>query len=368
MDGISEDSPLSSVLSLWDHIETVIEEHPRLPYYVGVIFAYIALSGGHDKLRSCVVFFCWFNRAYILHFIKRTAPSSIIVSALCAVSAAGLIFYRSRWGNSRSREGHTSPDISYMSPNRISYPKPLPAKAPRENQGRHGTATEKSLEAVFRAYLRSLIEESPVPLMVQYVPSGITERGEETFRSPSADHRLDEREQLQLKVLTPIFYSRFVGYAHDFEAIFCELAESGTLWADKPDVLPKLFLKKPSPPLHAASVVDYLTFKLIKRLRRRPEAIRRPGTSATRPAPGSQAVDIRDFRMSPMDAFVLGQKDTRLKVAYRSSVMRLFLANEFFFGCTTFLELMGTLWAIAVGYTLALLLARVTLSLQHDIT
>ena len=231
-------------------------------------------------------------------------------------------------------------------------PEPL-----KESLGRHADATELVLEGSFREYLRSLVECSPSPLIVKYIPSGVKERTEETFMSPDATQRASEREGITIKVLTPSFYSRFVGYAHDIEAIFCELAESCTIWVDRPDVLPKIFMKKPSPPLHANTMTDFITFKLIQALRRRPEAIKRPITSAGHHAPPSAGVDIRGFRISSMDAFIISQRDCKLKKAYGAAVIRLFLADRFVFGYVQVLELMETVWHVGSAWTIASILA-----------
>ena len=240
-------------------------------------------------------------------------------------------------------------------------PEPL-----KESLGRHADATELVLENSFRDYLRSIVESSPCPLMVTYIPSGIKERREEIFMSPNATQRSSEREEITIKILTPSFYSRFVGYAHDVEAIFCELAESCTLWVDRPNVLPKIFMKKPSPPLHANSMTDFITFRLIKTLRRRPEAIKRPMTSAESQAPPVSAVDIRDFRISSMDAFILSQKNSKLKKAYGAAVIRLFLADRFMFGYVRILELIGSLWHVGSAWAIASILARGTTKMERS--
>lgn len=234
-------------------------------------------------------------------------------------------------------------------------PEPL-----KESLGRHADATELALEHAFREYLRSLVECSPTHLVVKYIPSGITERGEEAFMSPNATQRAPEREGIKIKVLTPSFYSRFAGYAHDVEAIFCELAESCTLWVDRPDVLPRIFMKKPSLPLHAKTITDFITFKLIQTLRRRPEAIKRPMTSAEHQARQAPAVDTRGFRISSMDAFVLGQQDSKLKAAYGRAVVRLFLADRFLLGYVRILDMIGLLWHLGSAWTMASILVRAT--------
>ena len=227
-------------------------------------------------------------------------------------------------------------------------PEPL-----KESIGRLADANEIKLEAAFRAYLRSLVEQSPSPLRVTYSPCGILDRNTETFYSSKAEGRSSELEEIQVKVLTPAFYTRFAGYAHDTEAIFCETAESCTLWIDKPDLLSRVFVKKPLPPLQSTSLIEYASFKLIKALRSRPETIRRPMTSKETATETARVSDIREFRMSSMDAFVLQKGDSQLKKDYRYALMVVFVANKFFFGLPQLPELvlsfckLGSAWAMA---------------------
>lgn len=213
-------------------------------------------------------------------------------------------------------------------------PEPL-----KESMGRNADPTEDQLEVVFRSYLRYMVEQSHAPLIVKYVSSGISECVDELMLSPSAKHNMAKAEEVEFKVLTPVFYSRFVCYAHDLEAFFSELRESCTLWISRPDLLPKLLFKKPSVPLDTSSYVDFTFFKAIQTLRRRPEKIERPLTSSA-PArrPSTATIDIRDFRLSAMDAFVLEQAPADLKKAYRSLVLKLFVADRIAFGSVALLE------------------------------
>ncbi|KAL7936991.1 hypothetical protein V8C35DRAFT_213029 [Trichoderma chlorosporum] len=205
-------------------------------------------------------------------------------------------------------------------------PEPL-----KDSIGRLASSTEAKLESVFRQYLRLLVEQSSNPLSVTYVPCGLLESKEETFTSSETSTQQDRKEHVTIKILTPAFYSRFVHYAHDFEAIFCELADNCTIWVDRPEMLPRIFLKKHPPPLHAPSFLDFLYFKTIQRLRRRPPRIMRPMTSADSAGPTTTPEDVRGFRISPMDAFVLQLLSKETRASYRSLLVRLFVADRFFF-------------------------------------
>ncbi|KAM3476991.1 hypothetical protein MY8738_006685 [Beauveria namnaoensis] len=228
-----------------------------------------------------------------------------------------------------------------------------------QSLGRHATTTERRLEAVFCDYLRYRVEQSPESLRVCYIPSGISASTTEyvfaskaaataTTTSPACD--------VEIRVLTPVFYARFVHYAHDFEGLFNELAESCTVAVDKPDMLPHIFLKKDALPLRASSLAEYAAVRLIQALRCTPEPIRRPMTSAEDSLGGQAStrkpVDIRGFRISPMDAYVLEHGSDSLKSMYRSTVSRLFLADRFFLGSLELLSAVEFMFRAGFAYLL----------------
>ncbi|KAI5859760.1 hypothetical protein GGS23DRAFT_607345 [Durotheca rogersii] len=211
-------------------------------------------------------------------------------------------------------------------------PEPL-----RTSIGRHADAVECRLEPLFRRYLKHLVQQSPTPLVVRYVPSGIADALPETME-PTTDR--SSADEMEFKVLTPAFYSRFVHYAHDFEAIFSELNENNTIWVSKPDLLPKLFIKKDvPPPLQTANYLEYGCFTAIKKLRRRPERIERPLTSSQLGGSAAPQQDIRGFRLSAMDGYVLAQEDSGSRQVYRNSVLMLFIADRIAMGSVGLLQL-----------------------------
>lgn len=249
--------------------------------------------------------------------------------------------------------------ILFFKPSLHFWYRPEPYK---ESIGRSANWIEKILEQVFREYLKHLVQRSIAPVTILYTPGGVAEASEQTFISPSTCGHGDSICEIKIKVLTPIFYSRFVYYAHDSEAIFCEVAESCTLWTDKPEQLTKVFLKKGSPPIHASNLLDYMRFQLVKNLRRRPDKIERPLTSTNGPSSSVKGVDIREFRISSMDAFVLEQGDTELKNAYLRSVVRLFVADRIAMSSVSLLGMMELIGRVGVSWVVALLITQTIMS------
>ncbi|KAK0614256.1 hypothetical protein B0T14DRAFT_436794 [Immersiella caudata] len=236
-------------------------------------------------------------------------------------------------------------------------PEPL-----KTNIGRNADATERELEPIFRRYLRHLVEQSLVPLALKYVPSGM-EAATELMLSARARTGKEAVEEMEFKVLTPVFYSRFVYYAHDVEALFCELQESCTIWISRPDLLPNFALKKPAPTLTSSNYLEFAYFKLIQRLRVRPERIERPLTSSAAPTAKTAPADIRGFRISPMDGYVLSQESSSVKRVYRNCVLRLFLADRIAFGIVPLLSLESLLLQTMFAWALSPVTGRMLLNL-----
>ncbi|KAI1657181.1 hypothetical protein F4813DRAFT_380981 [Daldinia decipiens] len=226
-------------------------------------------------------------------------------------------------------------------------PEPL-----KTNIGRHADKIESQIEPLFRRYLRHLVEQSSELLVVRYIPCGIADAPIETMVSTTAKESSNRTEKVELKVLTPAFYSRFVYYAHDFEAIFCELNESNTIWVSNPKLLPKLFVKKQPPSLlQTTSYLDYGCFTAIKKLRQRPERIERPLTSSQNSSTTQSQKDIRGFRLSSMDGYVLAHEDDKSRRVYRNSLLTLFMADRIAMGSVDILQLEHWVLRLVLAWT-----------------
>ncbi|KAI0853086.1 hypothetical protein F5Y00DRAFT_250841 [Daldinia vernicosa] len=218
--------------------------------------------------------------------------------------------------------------------------------------GRHADKIESQLEPLFRRYLRYSVEQSSKLLVVRYIPCGVTDAPIETMISTLAKKSSNCTDKMEFKVLTPAFYSRFVYYAHDFEAIFCELNENNTIWVSNPQLLPRLFVKKQPPPLfQTTSYLDYGYFMAIKNIRQRPERIQRPLTSCQISWTTQSQKDIRGFRLSPMDGYVLAHEDDKSRRAYRNSVLTLFMADRIAMGSVDILQLEHWVLRLLLAWT-----------------
>ncbi|KAI7779881.1 uncharacterized protein LA080_000204 [Diaporthe eres] len=112
--------------------------------------------------------------------------------------------------------------------------------------GRRATSVEESLELCFSKYIESLVWRSERPLAVKYYTSGLLSSTERIFTSLNCNDSesgddSENHDILELRVLTPAFYSRFFDYGNNLDGVHTELRIHRTIWVDKPELLPCVF-------------------------------------------------------------------------------------------------------------------------------
>jgi hypothetical protein len=199
-------------------------------------------------------------------------------------------------------------------------PEPLPGTG---TVCRRASSTEKRLEGVFRGYLGYLVEQASSPLVVRYTPAGVVDVKEEVFRSPTAlfrggaqERRLEGAGELEVRVLTPVFYARFVRYTDSMEGLLREAAEGGTVVVSPPELLAQLISKKkPGGLPKSAGFKERVWFRVMRYLR-----------------------VGKGLGPSGMDAYVLGHESGRAREGYRRCVVKVLLAERIAFGSVALLE------------------------------
>lgn len=225
--------------------------------------------------------------------------------------------------------------------------------------GRTHTSSEAIMEAFFLAYLGYLVDSTASPLQVTYTPAGGLGT---SIVLTSRDAQDQKPKELTLRVLTPAFYTRFVHYAHTTEAFDRESLHTSpqnqTLVIDNPEHLSILLgSSAPSPVISSLNTLDQYRWRLLQRLRSPPPATAYPDTN-TELHDLASVSDIRRLPLSPLDKFVLsgfGGVDKYATVAakqlskheptifppgvsqqlrdvYRSTVMKIFIADTYLFG------------------------------------
>lgn len=196
--------------------------------------------------------------------------------------------------------------------------------------GRRPTSAEITLEAFFSKYLEDLVQNCALHIEVTYHP-GLPDRQESVFKSSQLASGSKPPEQLEIKVLTPAFFSRFVHYAHssevfDRECVFTDV-KNRTIWVSKPALLLALLDSTTSDYQHikAHGPLDSMRWWILKRLRCTPPVQSYPVTPQA-----DEGQDIRRMTHSPLDRFVQVRCDDTW--VYRRQCIRLFLARRLVFG------------------------------------
>lgn len=155
-------------------------------------------------------------------------------------------------------------------------------------------------------------------------------------------------KEIEIRILTPAFYSRFVHYAYtseafDRECIFTD-EKNRTCWISRPELLAELLNQTESARLQdfgQRSSLRELKWSFLRKLRCAPAE---PAYSATPNNAELRLEDIRATRYSEMDMFVRTCKKQNYSGAYRRIVTKLFLAQRF---CLGFPQIIGMLdWVL----------------------
>lgn len=156
--------------------------------------------------------------------------------------------------------------------------------------------------------------------------------------------------ELEIRVLTPAFYPRFVHYAHTSEALDRECVftdeKNRTLWVSRPELLPFLLDKSRSPegqewPKVNRTWLDELRWDVMRKLRCAPAP---PAYDV--PSSGNVQVSVEDIRSSPFSGLDEHARSLRAHQPvgqYRRIVTKLFLAQRFSFGFTEIIGIVDLL-------------------------
>jgi len=210
----------------------------------------------------------------------------------------------------------------------------------KETIARHADATELCIESLFRAYLREMVEISGERLRVRYIPAGLVDISEEVMMSSSAQLAQEEVDELEIRVLTPIFYSRVVRFPDLLDGILSECHDSSTVSLSSTEILGKLAFQSEAP--SPSGLWDALSYKFLPVLRRRPAPIiclDEPNISFPKnPIPTGKA-DTQPSGLTGLDAFVLFRSPLAQRKEYASRLLKLLVTEHIALGWVEILDL-----------------------------
>ncbi len=210
----------------------------------------------------------------------------------------------------------------------------------KETIARRADATEVCIESLFRSYLRDMVENSEKSLRVRYIPAGLLGISEEVMMSSSAQLAQGEVDELEIRVLTPIFYSRVVHYPDFLDGILSEYHESSTVWLSNTDLLSKLEFEKEG--RSSSGVSETISFKIIHSLRRRPAPIiclYEPKDLPQCKALPKGKAPIPVSKSTGLDAFTLTHSSPVERREYTRRILKLLFTDHIAFGWAEILDL-----------------------------
>ncbi|KAJ4987010.1 cyclopropane-fatty-acyl-phospholipid synthase [Stagonosporopsis vannaccii] len=200
--------------------------------------------------------------------------------------------------------------------------------------GRLPTSSEVTIQQIFHDYLTHLVDTAQDDFRIT-LHTAIPEVPKQNidFARPARGEMVKE---LEIRILTPAFYSRFVHYAYtseafDRECIFTD-EKNRTCWISRPELLAELLSQSTSARSQDMGTKGSLRepkWSLLRNLRCAPAE---PAYNASPQNPESRLEDIRAVRYSEMDVFVRNQHMQDLPGTYRRTVTKLFLAQRFCLG------------------------------------
>jgi hypothetical protein len=204
----------------------------------------------------------------------------------------------------------------------------------------------RELYEAFKGYLTSLVHQSEISSHIT-LHTAIPDEPVYTILTTYRPDDETPRRDLEIKVLTPSFYSRFMHYAYTSEAFDRECIftheKNRTLWISRPELLPLLINKPSSSNGLQWSVVERgyleeLRWTVLKTLRCAPAL---PAHDASTPSKsGTATEDVRSLPYSELDQYVRSLHGRAWAGQYRKTVTKLFLTERFGLG---FAEVIGLL-------------------------
>ncbi|KAF1931176.1 uncharacterized protein M421DRAFT_341490 [Didymella exigua CBS 183.55] len=214
--------------------------------------------------------------------------------------------------------------------------------------GRLPTSQEVAIQQVFCDYLTHLVNSArdDFRIILHTTIPEIPTQNIECTRPP----RGGAVKELEIRVLTPAFYSRFVHYAYtseafDRECIFTD-EKNRTCWISRSELLAQILTQSASTPSRSTvrrGRLNEAKWLLLKKLRCAPAE---PAYNATPKSPEFRLEHIRATKHSEMDSFVKNQRP-EYAGDFRRTVTKLFLAQRFCLGFPQVITLMD--WALRIS-------------------
>ena len=216
----------------------------------------------------------------------------------------------------------------------------------------------RELAVFFESYLEHLVSQHPTPIRVLYTSNlqGTLPRTLSN-RNGEGDNDLENIDTLELRVLSPVFFARFVHYARsidafDHECVFTD-EKNRTVWLSRPDLIRDLLNAQQTdvPSARRSMPVQKLRWIIHRILRCLPPTPAYPSAGSAR-----SLTDLRTSVLSELDLYVK-QRMTKRATEYRLLCGRVFLAQRLAFGFVDIIDLLDFVFRAVLLWQAALIVA-----------
>jgi hypothetical protein len=205
--------------------------------------------------------------------------------------------------------------------------------------GRKATSSEEDLEMCFRRYIEFLVLRSGRVLVVKYYTSGLLAEAEVVF-GPSHATKAKIGDVLELRILTPSFYSRLIQDRDILGGMIAELNEQKTIWINKPELLPELFASQ-RVVSKALGYADFAFTRLTEYLRHGAPNDLQPLPDQASSHPNSTLITHtrdEDLSMPSMEIYTMLYAEADIKRRYKWAVLRQLVAYRYLMGRVDLLD------------------------------
>ncbi|KAE8844435.1 hypothetical protein PTNB85_02700 [Pyrenophora teres f. teres] len=227
--------------------------------------------------------------------------------------------------------------------------------------GRLPSSAETLVYQAFKNYLTMLVNQTAVPFRIT-LKTSIPDPEVDWITTWGEDGVNPRMKNIEIRVLTPGFYSRLVHYTYTSEAVDRECIftdeRNRTLWICRPQLLPLLLSQRSSIQINKNDVravkrsyLDELRWSLLKKLRCAPAD---PAYSVTPKIANATVNDIRHRSYSELDKFVRSFEGRSYAGEYRRTATKLFLAQRFCFGFSEVVGLVDFILRVSLCFLAAL--------------
>jgi hypothetical protein len=215
--------------------------------------------------------------------------------------------------------------------------------------GRHESYEEAQLEPCFHLLLERLLQCSQEAPLLSYIPAAGPRRGvQETIRFSKFDPAHHTPHGIEIRVLTPAFYSQFVRFRNYREAF-------GKLYFDAPDSEKLVSISDRTAFLEMLSEIEQkdletgrapLRWHVLAWLRGKPLTY---SALFLTPMGSANAANRRVRGLSPLDMLMLKNGNSITRRQYRRNVTTLLISDHLAAGSAQILRFYGfVIWAFLV--------------------